>query len=77
VDLRSGKTTFVKGLARGFGIGENINSPSFDILRIYRRDVTLLYVDAYRLDGSERATNTLLLKNFLIHSHFLVVEWPE
>ncbi|MDR1433223.1 MAG: tRNA (adenosine(37)-N6)-threonylcarbamoyltransferase complex ATPase subunit type 1 TsaE [Puniceicoccales bacterium] len=76
-DLGAGKTTFVKGLARGFGIGENINSPSFDILRIYRGDVTLLHVDAYRLDGSESAANALLLEDFLVHPHCLVVEWPE
>jgi tRNA threonylcarbamoyladenosine biosynthesis protein TsaE len=76
-DLGSGKTTFVKGMAMGFGVGINVGSPSFNIFNAYEGDVTLLHVDAYRLDGSQRATDSLMIDDFLIPPYCLVVEWPE
>jgi tRNA threonylcarbamoyladenosine biosynthesis protein TsaE len=76
-DLGSGKTTFVKGLARGFGITQVVNSPSFNIFNIYYGAVTLLHVDAYRLDGTESATDGLMINDFLISPYCLAVEWPE
>lgn len=76
-DLGSGKTTFVKGLACGFGIAQVVNSPSFNIFNIYYGAVTLLHVDAYRLDGTKSATNGLMIDDFLISPYCLAVEWPE
>lgn len=76
-DLGSGKTTFVKGLACGFGIAQVVNSPSFNIFNIYYGAVTLLHVDAYRLDGTESATDGLMIDDFLISPYCLAVEWPE
>ena len=76
-DLGSGKTTFVKGLARGFGITQVVNSPSFNIFNIYHGEVTLLHVDAYRLDGTKSATDGLMIDDFLISPYCLAVEWPE
>ena len=35
-DLGVGKTTFVQGLARGFGITENVTSPTFNIYTVHR-----------------------------------------
>ena len=76
-DLGSGKTTFVKGLACGFGIAQVVNSPSFNIFNIYYGAVTLLHVDAYRLDGTKNATDGLMVDDFLISPYCLAVEWPE
>ncbi|MDR2737605.1 MAG: tRNA (adenosine(37)-N6)-threonylcarbamoyltransferase complex ATPase subunit type 1 TsaE [Puniceicoccales bacterium] len=76
-DLGSGKTTFVQGLATGFGIGESVTSPSFGIFSVYGGDVTLLHVDAYRLDGTRRAAEGLMLDDFLVPPFCLAVEWPE
>ena len=76
-DLGSGKTTFVKGLARGFGITQVVNSPSFNIFNIYHGEVTLLHVDAYRLDGTKSATDGLMIDDFLTSPYCLSVEWPE
>ena len=76
-NLGSGKTTFVKGLARGFGVTHVVNSPSFNIFNIYHGEVTLLHVDAYRLDGAKNATDGLMIDDFLISPYCLAVEWPE
>ena len=47
-DLGVGKTTFVKYLARVWGI-EDVRSPSFDVLHVHHGARTLIHMDAYRL----------------------------
>jgi tRNA threonylcarbamoyladenosine biosynthesis protein TsaE len=50
-DIGAGKTTFVKGLAKGLGIDEDVQSPSFTISRVYdgRDELRLAHYDFYRL----------------------------
>lgn len=50
-DVGAGKTTFVKGLARGLAIDEDVQSPSFTISRTYeaRDGLQLAHYDFYRL----------------------------
>ncbi len=50
-DLGGGKTTFVRGLARGMGSSDHVASPTFTISREYQAgDITLYHFDFYRLD---------------------------
>lgn len=53
-DVGAGKTTFVKGLAIGLGITEDVQSPSFTISRVYeaRDDLVLAHYDFYRLSDA-------------------------
>lgn len=49
-DLGGGKTTFVRGLARGMGSADRVSSPSFTISRVYATDTQELHhFDFYRL----------------------------
>lgn len=50
-DVGAGKTTFVKGLALGLAIDEDVQSPSFTISRVYdgRDGLQLAHYDFYRL----------------------------
>ncbi|MDD3181031.1 MAG: tRNA (adenosine(37)-N6)-threonylcarbamoyltransferase complex ATPase subunit type 1 TsaE [Opitutaceae bacterium] len=76
-DLGAGKTTFVQGLARGFGVHEHVTSPTFAIYSVYRgQSRTLVHLDAYRIDREEQL-DALLLDEFLISPYCLAVEWPE
>jgi len=76
-NLGVGKTTFVQGLARGFGIAEAVTSPTFNIYTIHRSPTrTLVHLDAYRLDDARQLEN-LLLEDFLVSPWCLAVEWPE
>ena len=53
-ELGSGKTTFVRGLARGLGVGKEIVvSPSFTLLNEYPGRINLYHFDFYRLEGLE------------------------
>jgi ATPase, YjeE family len=76
-NLGVGKTTFVQGLARGFGIQETVTSPTFTIYNVHRGpERTLIHLDAYRLENA-RQIEDLLLEDFLVTPWCLAVEWPE
>ncbi len=76
-NLGAGKTTFVQGLARGFGIAEPVTSPTFTLFTLHRGfSRTLIHLDAYRLDDP-RQIETLMLDDFLVTPWCLAVEWPE
>lgn len=49
-DLGGGKTTFVRGLARGAGSTDHVASPTFTISKVYKgKHVELHHFDFYRL----------------------------
>ena len=49
-DLGGGKTTLVRGIAKGAGSLDTVASPSFTIKReYYARDLTIHHFDFYRL----------------------------
>ncbi len=49
-DLGGGKTTFVRGLVRGFGSTDHVSSPTFKLSNVYRADgLELYHFDFYRL----------------------------
>lgn len=76
-DLGAGKTTWVQGLAQGFGITEPVTSPTYTIYTIHRGGNRMLaHLDAYRLGGPGEAED-LLLEEFLVSPWCLAVEWPE
>lgn len=60
-DVGAGKTTFVKGLALGLGIEDEVQSPSFTISRVYdaRDELQLVHYDFYRLTDAGILLNEL------------------
>jgi tRNA threonylcarbamoyladenosine biosynthesis protein TsaE len=74
--LGAGKTTFVRGLARGWGLTDPIPSPTFNYYFIYRGSRQLVHLDAYRLTRPADA-ESLLVDEFLQSPWCLAVEWPE
>ncbi len=53
--LGAGKTQFAKGFARGLGVTEIVNSPSFTLMAEYAGRLPLFHQDLYRLTGAEEA----------------------
>jgi tRNA threonylcarbamoyladenosine biosynthesis protein TsaE len=76
-DLGAGKTTFVQGIAQGWGAMDAVSSPTFILVNVYRRadGGELFHVDAYRLDSTPEAEELDL--DSMLARGALVVEWPE
>ncbi len=72
----AGKTTFVRGLAREWGVTQPVTSPTFNYYLIYEGTRQLVHLDAYRLTRPAEA-DSLLLEEFLESPWCLAVEWPE
>lgn len=53
-DVGAGKTTLAKGIAKGLGVEENVQSPSFTISNTYsgRNGLVLCHYDFYRLENA-------------------------
>jgi tRNA threonylcarbamoyladenosine biosynthesis protein TsaE len=76
-ELGSGKTAFVRGLARGIGIdAEEIASPTFVLLTSHAGRLTLHHADLYRLRGNGDECE-LGLEELPGPNGVLAVEWAE
>ena len=74
-DLGAGKTTFVRGLAEGLHIKEVVQSPTFNIMKIYLKgDRPLIHIDAYRLADID--TDIGLDEYIGYETGITVIEWP-
>jgi tRNA threonylcarbamoyladenosine biosynthesis protein TsaE len=76
-DLGAGKTTFVQGVAEGWGSRDSVSSPTFIIVNVYRGvdDKQLFHMDAYRLDSTSEAEELDL--DSMLSRGPLLIEWPE
>jgi tRNA threonylcarbamoyladenosine biosynthesis protein TsaE len=75
-DLGVGKTTFVKGIAKGLNIEKPITSPTFNLFSIYKGEKQLVHLDAYRL-SPEQSVESLMIDDFLKSPYLCVIEWPD
>lgn len=75
-NLGSGKTTFVRGVARGLGLKQLINSPSFVVLKIYTKKITLYHFDLYRVQ-SLKDLEDIGYEDFVSDSGICVIEWAN
>src|SRR5215472_4871215 len=76
-DLGAGKTCLVKGFARGLGITERVQSPSFTLVNIHTSGrLKLFHLDLYRLDTLAQVIGAGL-EEFLRPDGVTVIEWVE
>jgi tRNA threonylcarbamoyladenosine biosynthesis protein TsaE len=73
-ELGAGKTTFTKGIARGLGVEDHVNSPTFTIIKEYEGDLKLNHIDAYRIENSQE---DLGLDEYFYGQGVTVVEWAS
>jgi tRNA threonylcarbamoyladenosine biosynthesis protein TsaE len=77
-DLGSGKTTFLQGLAKGLGVRESVNSPTFLIYKRYqiKKDFSFYHFDAYRI--TEKDLKILNFSDIIQKKRAVIaVEWSE
>lgn len=76
-DLGAGKTTLTKGVGKGLGIDEEINSPTFNILKCYFNDkLNLYHIDAYRLEDVPAEGKNIGLEEVIEGDGVCLIEWP-
>jgi tRNA threonylcarbamoyladenosine biosynthesis protein TsaE len=75
-DVGAGKTTFVRGLAKGLGVSEQVQSPTFTISREYhcRDDLRLVHYDFYRLNEAGLMADELA-ESIGDKKSIVVIEW--
>ncbi len=77
-DVGVGKTTFVRGLAKGLGIKEPVTSPSFTISKEYALPGggSLVHYDFYRLSEPGLMIDDLMEK-ISDSRNIVIIEWGE
>lgn len=76
-DLGGGKTTFVRGLAKGIGSVDKVASPSFTIKReYYTEDLAIHHFDFHRLHEPGEILHDLA-EVINEPSNIVVVEWAD
>lgn len=73
-EMGAGKTAFVKGLARGLGIYDEVTSPTYAYLNDYAGK--LYHYDCYRIASEEQA-ESLGLCDYFDAGGICVLEWGE
>jgi tRNA threonylcarbamoyladenosine biosynthesis protein TsaE len=75
--MGAGKTTFVRGLARGLGATVAVSSPTYTYIHEYPTPKgTLVHIDAYRLEDPNRLF-AMGLEEYLETAFVVVIEWGE
>jgi tRNA threonylcarbamoyladenosine biosynthesis protein TsaE len=78
-DLGAGKTTLVKGVAKGFNAAQedDVTSPTFTLVHEYHGpEVNVYHIDLYRVD-TPRQLETLGLDDLFSDNSVLLIEWGE
>ncbi|MCS7225165.1 MAG: tRNA (adenosine(37)-N6)-threonylcarbamoyltransferase complex ATPase subunit type 1 TsaE [Armatimonadetes bacterium] len=78
-ELGSGKTTFARGLVMGLTGQKTAISPTFLLVKGYLGRLTLLHIDAYRLEGMapEEIDRQIGLRDFGDRHSVVVIEWAD
>lgn len=75
--LGSGKTTLVKGIAKGLLVTDLVVSPSYVLAREYRGRLPLHHVDAYRIGSLDELAEAGLDTYLPPEDGVTAIEWPE
>src|SRR3982074_1617271 len=74
-ELGAGKTTFVRGVARGTASVAPVASPTFQLVRVYPGRVQLAHIDLYRIERPSELGDLGL--DELLDQGAVVVEWGD
>ncbi|HEY8489016.1 MAG TPA: tRNA (adenosine(37)-N6)-threonylcarbamoyltransferase complex ATPase subunit type 1 TsaE [Thermaerobacter sp.] len=74
--LGAGKTTLVRGLARGLGYRGRVSSPTFTLVHVYRGRLPLYHLDLYRLED-EGALRDVVDPAEIEAAGAVAVEWAD
>ena len=76
-DLGVGKTVFTQGLAKGLGIEEPVNSPTFTIIQEYDGGrLPFYHFDVYRI-GDEEEMEAVGFDDYVMGEGVSLIEWAD
>ncbi len=76
-DLGVGKTVFTQGVAKGLGIEEPVNSPTFTILQVYEEGrLPFYHFDVYRI-GDVEEMEEIGYEDCFYGEGVCLIEWAE
>ena len=76
-ELGVGKTVFTQGFAKGLGIEENVNSPTFTIIQVYEEGrIPLYHFDVYRI-GDPEEMYEIGYEEYFFGEGVCLIEWSK
>ena len=76
-DLGVGKTVFTQGLAKGLGIEEPVNSPTFTIVQVYEEGrLPFYHFDVYRI-GDVEEMEEIGYEDYIYGEGVSLIEWAN
>lgn len=76
-DLGVGKTVFTQGMAKGLGITEAINSPTFTIVQVYEEgNLPFYHFDVYRI-GDISEMDEIGFEDYVYGEGVSLIEWAN
>lgn len=76
--MGAGKTAFAQGLGKALGVTRVINSPTFNLMKVYQGNgMTFYHVDCYRLENVDEEKKDIGLDEIVGEKNSIVyIEWP-
>ncbi len=76
-DLGTGKTTLTKYIAKGLGVTENIDSPTFNIVKEHKSGIIpLFHFDVYRLSSGDELLD-IGADEYFYSDGVCIIEWAD
>lgn len=76
-DLGTGKTTLTKYIAKGFGVTETIDSPTFNIVKEHKSGrLPLFHFDVYRLSSGDELLD-IGADEYFYAAGVCIIEWAD
>lgn len=76
-ELGVGKTTLAQSICRGYGVSEEVTSPTYALVHQYSAPKTpVFHIDLYRIESPDQLTN-IGWDEIVVARALVLVEWPE
>ncbi len=76
-DLGAGKTRFIQGICKGFGITEHVSSPSFTIVNEYTTGkIKIYHFDFYRVKTMNEVID-IGFDEYIYSNGICLIEWAD
>ncbi|HMA62739.1 MAG TPA: tRNA (adenosine(37)-N6)-threonylcarbamoyltransferase complex ATPase subunit type 1 TsaE [bacterium] len=75
-DLAAGKTTLIKGICKGLGVTQDVESPTFTLINEYSGHLPVYHIDCYR-EHSIRGWIDIGIEEYLYSDGITFIEWAS